>query len=28
MTGVGHAFAETEHPKVAEWLAKVALAKK
>jgi hypothetical protein len=26
MTGVGHAFAETEHPKVAEWLAKVALA--
>jgi len=26
MTGVGHSFAETEHPKVAEWLAKVALA--
>ncbi len=26
MTGVGHAFAETEHPKVAEWLEKVALA--
>jgi hypothetical protein len=26
MAGVGHAFAETEHPKVAEWLAKVALA--
>jgi len=25
MAGVGHAFAETEHPKVAEWLAKVAL---
>ena len=26
MTGVGHAFAETEKPKVAEWLEKVALA--
>ncbi len=26
MAGVGHSFAETEHPKVAEWLAKVALA--
>ena len=26
MAGTGHAFAETEHPKVAEWLAKVALA--
>ena len=26
MAGVGHAFAETEHPKVAEWLEKVALA--
>ncbi|MEY3949932.1 MAG: hypothetical protein RJB43_1287, partial [Verrucomicrobiota bacterium] len=26
MTGVGHSFAATEHPKIAEWLAKVALA--
>ncbi len=26
MAGVGHSFAETEHPKVAEWLSKVALA--
>jgi hypothetical protein len=26
MAGVGHAFAETEKPKVAEWLEKVALA--
>ena len=26
MAGVGHVFAETEHPKVAAWLAKVALA--
>ena len=26
MAGVGHSFAESEHPKVAEWLAKVALA--
>ena len=26
MTGVGHAFADSEHAKVAEWLAKVALA--
>ena len=26
MAGVGHAFAESEHPKVAEWLEKVALA--
>jgi predicted peptidase len=26
MAGVGHSFAETEYPKVAEWLAKVALA--
>ena len=26
MAGTGHAFAETEHPKVAEWLEKVALA--
>jgi hypothetical protein len=25
MTGVGHSFAATEHPKIAEWLAKVAL---
>ena len=23
---VGHAFAETEYPKIAEWLEKVALA--
>ena len=26
MAGVGHAFADSEHAKVAEWLAKVALA--
>ncbi|MCX8488517.1 MAG: hypothetical protein ORN22_05360 [Opitutales bacterium] len=26
MAGVGHAFAETEKPKIAEWLEKVALA--
>jgi hypothetical protein len=26
MAGVGHSFAATEHPKIAEWLAKVALA--
>jgi hypothetical protein len=26
MAGVGHAFADTEHPKVAAWLEKVALA--
>lgn len=26
MAGVGHAFADTEYPKVAEWLEKVALA--
>ena len=26
MAGVGHAFAESEHAKVAEWLQKVALA--
>ena len=26
MAGVGHAFAESEHAKVAEWLEKVALA--
>ena len=26
MAGVGHAFADSEHPKVAEWLEKVALA--
>ena len=26
MAGTGHAFAETEHPKVAEWLANVAFA--
>ena len=26
MTGVGHAFADSEHAKVAEWLEKVALA--
>jgi len=26
MAGVGHAFDATEHPKVAEWLEKVALA--
>ena len=26
MAGVGHSFAESEHPKVAEWLEKVALA--
>ena len=26
MAGVGHSFAATEHPKVAEWLSKVALA--
>jgi len=26
MAGVGHAFDASEHPKVAEWLAKVALA--
>jgi predicted esterase len=26
MTGVGHSFAATEYPKIAEWLAKVALA--
>ena len=26
MAGTGHAFAVTEHPKVAEWLASVALA--
>lgn len=26
MTGVGHAFAASEYPKIAEWLAKVALA--
>lgn len=28
MAGVGHSFDATEQPKVAEWLAKVALAKK
>jgi acyl-CoA-binding protein len=26
MAGVGHAFGETEKPKIAEWLEKVALA--
>ena len=26
MAGVGHSFGESEHPKVAEWLEKVALA--
>jgi hypothetical protein len=26
MVGIGHAFAETEKPKIAEWLEKVALA--
>jgi acyl-CoA-binding protein len=26
MVGIGHAFDASEHPKVAEWLAKVALA--
>jgi hypothetical protein len=26
MAGIGHSFAATEHPKIAEWLAKVALA--
>jgi hypothetical protein len=26
MAGVGHAFADSEHAKVAEWLEKVALA--
>jgi hypothetical protein len=26
MAGTGHAFAVTEHPKVAEWLANVAFA--
>jgi predicted peptidase len=26
MAGIGHAFDASEHPKVAEWLAKVALA--
>jgi hypothetical protein len=26
MAGVGHAFDASEHPKVAEWLEKVALA--
>ncbi|MEY4817918.1 MAG: hypothetical protein RLZZ23_691 [Verrucomicrobiota bacterium] len=25
MAGVGHSFAATEHPKIAEWLSKVAL---
>jgi hypothetical protein len=25
MAGVGHAFGETEKPKIAEWLEKVAL---
>ena len=28
MAGVGHAFAETEKSKIAQWLAKVAFAKK
>ena len=28
MAGVGHAFAETEKPRIAQWLAKVAFAKK
>jgi hypothetical protein len=28
MAGVGHAFGEAEKPKIAEWLEKVALAKK
>lgn len=28
MAGVGHAFAPSEYPKIAEWLEKVALAKK
>jgi len=28
MAGIGHAFGETEKPKIAEWLEKVALAKK
>jgi hypothetical protein len=26
MAGVGHSFGESEKPKVAEWLEKVALA--
>jgi hypothetical protein len=26
MAGVGHAFAPSEYPKIAEWLEKVALA--
>jgi hypothetical protein len=28
LAGVGHAFAESEQAKVADWLTKVALAKK
>jgi predicted esterase len=28
MVGVGHGFSESEHRKIAEWLQKVALAKK